>query len=261
MTHLNHINYRSENGKKQVIDVVYQDEHILAVNKPPELLVIPDRWQSDLPNLRDLLNRELKKDSSSFERSIWVVHRIDAGTSGIVLCALNLESHRKLNLAFEQAQLEKTYLAVVQGIPSPPNGRIDLPLSEWRKGGVKIDYSGKPAITDYRVVEKFRHHSLMKVFPKTGRTHQIRVHLQALGNPLAIDPIYGKIKQLTIHDLKRKAQVKPVDVQPALISRLTLHAFKLKFVHPISGINIQLEAKQSKDFNALLKALRKWDPA
>ncbi len=259
MIPIDDFNYRDSAGKKQTVKILFQDESLLAVDKPPDLRVIPDRWQEHLPNLRDMLSAQFHKKSAQHTQSVWVVHRIDADTSGVVLFAKSAEAHRLLNHAFQENQVSKVYVAVVEGTPSPAEGRIDLPLSGWQKGGVKIDNSGKPAVTRYRVVERFRQHSLLEVYPETGRTHQIRVHLQAVGHPLAVDPLYHRVKRITISRFKRSAQPKFRDEEePALISRLTLHAASLEFRHPFTSRNIRIEAELPKDLLALLKALRKW---
>ncbi len=255
---LQDIALRSSDGKKQTLRIIYEDQDILVIDKPPGIPVIPDRWDAQKLNAIDMLYSQIQKNSSTSEQKIWVVHRIDQDTSGLVIFAKNSESHRMLNRSFFSATVKKFYLAIVQGCPEKPDGRIDYALSPQKKGRVLVDPTGKKAITIYRVVEKFSRYSVLEVNPVTGRTHQIRVHLTAIGHPLVVDPLYTAKTQFGITDLKRYARILTEEV-PALISRLTLHAMKLKIMHPITKTEMEFTAEIPKDMQAILKALRKWD--
>ncbi|MFZ0391795.1 MAG: RluA family pseudouridine synthase [Calditrichia bacterium] len=250
-------NYRDENERKWRVQIVYQDEQVLAVNKPAGLRVIPDRFQADLPNLRDLLLQRDRKTPNADGSSIMVIHRIDAGTSGLVLFGRTAESHRILSMAFENNQVKKSYLAVVRGKVSPPADVIDLPIAAARRGNMKIDPDGLAAITRYEVMEQFRNYALLRVMPESGRTHQIRVHLQAVGYPLAVDPRYTHNRQLTISQIKYHKN--NLEEEAGLISRLTLHAWKLEVDHPNRQKPLQLEAGLPKDFKGLIRALQKYN--
>ena len=250
--------FRNAEGKKQKLQIIYEDADLLVLNKPAGLRVVPDRWKEELLNVYDLFNRDPAGSAEGGEQKIWIVHRIDAGTSGLLICARNAESHRLLNQSFAEGAIQKTYLAVVKGCPSAADGKIDLPLLVTSQGKVKVSSQGKNALTLYRVSERFGHFSLLEVFPQTGRMHQIRVHLQAIGHSLAVDPKYGGADSIKISDLKRMPFREEIE-ESSLISRLTLHAWKLKVNHPVQQQAMEFEADLPKDFSALLKSLRKWD--
>ncbi|NOX38904.1 MAG: RluA family pseudouridine synthase [Calditrichaeota bacterium] len=264
MKRLKSFNIRSPEGRKQRVEVVFEDEHLVVINKPGGLRVIPDRWNPELPNLWHLLQARYQDLYQQSGQHVWVVHRIDAPTSGLVIFAKTAEMHRGLSVMFEKNQIEKTYLAIVSGEPPETQGTIDLPLQQHptRKKYVIVHEKGKPAVTDYAVRERFQHFCLLEVKPRTGRTHQIRVHLQAIGCPLAVDPLYGEAESIQISNLKRdvvKRRAEWEETLPVLMNRLSLHAYRLKFVDPLSGEEREFEAPIPKDFLALLKALRKWD--
>ena len=264
MSILKTFNIRDGRQRKQTIEVLYEDDHLVAVNKPAGLRVIPDSFNAALPNLLTMLESRYRKALGQEGQQLWVVHRIDMHTSGVVIFARTPEMHRHLNQMFEHGEVQKTYWAVVRGHVQPREGRIDFPMAPHpsRSRMMIISEKGKPARTDYRVLEEFEHFTLVEVYPRTGRTHQIRVHFQAIGNPLAIDPIYAKTLSIDISNLKRDVVRKRHSLDetpPALMQRLTLHALRLSFTHPFTGRSFEVEAALPKDFRALLSALRKWD--
>ena len=264
MSILKTFNIRDGRQRKQTIEVLYEDDHLVAVNKPAGLRVIPDSFNAALPNLLTMLESRYRKALGQEGQQLWVVHRIDMHTSGVVIFARTPEMHRQLNQMFEHGEVHKTYWAVVRGHVQPREGRIDFPMAPHpsRSRMMIISEKGKPARTDYRVLEEFEHFTLVEVYPRTGRTHQIRVHFQAIGNPLAIDPIYAKTLSIDISNLKRDVVRKRHSLDetpPALMQRLTLHALRLSFTHPLTGKSFEVEAALPKDFRALLSALRKWD--
>jgi len=257
------IPFRDRDGRKRHLDPLFEDDHLLIINKATGVSVLPDRWNPDLPNVRDLLTRARLQENPDLEHPIWIVHRIDSETSGILLLAKTADMHRELNQMFSEAKIEKTYLCVVQGAPPAETGTVthSLEKTSRSKRPVRIAQQGMPAETTWEIIERFKRHALVKVSPRTGRMHQIRVHMQSLGCPLAFDPLYGNRTPITIADFKRNARssIKP-DRQPgALIDRLTLHAARLDFTDPLSGEKRSFEAPLPKDLNALLKTLRKWD--
>ena len=237
--------------KKGSGGILIEDDAVLAINKPAGLLVLPDRYDHTLHNLYDLLKETFG--------TIFVVHRIDRETSGVVLFAKTAEAHAQLNTAFEQRQVEKKYRAIVAGTSHTDSDSIILPIIENEHGirKMKIDTKkGKESRTDYAVMERFDGYILVEARPHTGRTHQIRVHLSAIGLPILADSLYGDGRGFFLSAIKRNYQGKEEE-QP-LLRRTALHAFSLSFSHPVTRENIVIEAPLPKDMEAVLKALRKY---
>lgn len=254
------IPFRDATGRKKKIEILFEDESLIAVNKPSGMPVIPDRWDDRLPNLRDLLERYYQKITETAEQAIWVVHRIDADTSGIILFARTAEMHRALNTMFEAQEIDKTYLALTAGGLKEKSGVISLPIRRHpkRRQYMQVNVNGKSSETHFQIAEEFRQYCLVELVPKTGRTHQIRVHLAALNCPLAIDPLYGSSAPISLENIKPRFRKNNAEKESALMQRLTLHAAKLSFQDPITNARRIFEAPLPKDFAALLKALRKW---
>jgi 23S rRNA pseudouridine1911/1915/1917 synthase len=236
--------------KKGGGSILWEDVTILAINKPAGLLVLPDRYDHRLPDLYGLL-----KDTFG---TIYVVHRIDKETSGVVLFAKTAEAHAQLNIDFEQRRIKKKYLTIVMGVPNTDAGCIDIPIIENEHGIRKMvtdTKKGRDSRTEYTVIERFVGYSFIEARPSTGRTHQIRVHLSALGLPILADPLYGDGRGFFLSSIKRN-YLKKEEEQP-LLRRTALHAFSLSFNHPATHENIVVEAPLPKDMEAVLKALRK----
>jgi 23S rRNA pseudouridine1911/1915/1917 synthase len=231
--------------------ILYEDDYCIAVNKAAPFLTIPDRFNHDALNLSSLL-KEIYGD-------MFVVHRLDRETSGVILFAKNAEIHRSLSLAFENRGIHKEYAAFVKGIPHEKEGEINLCIDEnpSKKGTMIISKKGKESVTKYSVAEEFGKYALLSVFPLTGRTHQIRIHLKALGYPLLVDSVYGERSELYLSEIKRGYRTgKDTDEKP-FVSRCTLHAKSLAFTHPATGAAMKIEAPLPRDLNALLNQLRK----
>ena len=225
------------------VPVLHADAHLIAVDKPAGRLVIPGRTPGE-PSLREELEAALGR--------LWVVHRLDRGTSGVLVLARTAEAHRALNLAFDRGEPEKTYLALVRGTPAA-EFRVDVAIVAGRKGRMRVGHPGehgaKAAATGFRTLERFPAQegrpdlALVECRPETGRTHQIRVHLAEANAPLAVDPDYGDPGPLEL----------PGGVT---LGRTPLHAARLALRHPASGEPLVLESPLAQDLRAALEALR-----
>jgi 23S rRNA pseudouridine1911/1915/1917 synthase len=253
--------------QKLDLTIVYEDDDLLVIDKPAGLLVIPDRWDASKPTVvklaRAYLNTQVaaKGMISAEPPRIWVVHRLDRDTSGVLILAKTDHAHAALSQQFEHGEVLKTYLALVSGQGIRAEGVIRLPIGPHpqRPGMMAIQHRhGKSALTRYAVVERFRGYTLMDVRPRTGRSHQIRVHVQAIGHPLAIDPLYGPSEPLLLSALKPSYRPKAGAVEHPLMARLTLHAQALELVHPTRGETCTWVAPLPKDFAAVLRNLRRY---
>lgn len=233
--------------------IIFQDDDFVIVNKPPDYLSIPDRFVPTKPNLLGFLKERFEK--------VFTVHRLDKETSGIIIFALNEDAHRNLSQQFENRKTEKIYLALVKGSLYKDEGVIDKPIAKHSlvAGKMIVASRGKPSVTHYKVAERFRNYSLLEVNIKTGRMHQIRVHLQSESYPLAVDSLYGGDDAFLLSKVKlrRYKMGKSMEEKP-LMSRCTLHSFRLSFDHPTTNERISFEAELPKDFSAVIKQLRKW---
>ena len=243
---------KKDNGE---FEILFQDEHVVAVNKPAGLTVVPLR-EGKGPCLKEMLAAQLG-------REVFAVHRLDRETSGVVVFALDADSHRELSLQFQNRKVSKIYWAVVRGKPNPPQGVVRLPLARDKNPirVVVVRKGGKRSRTNYRVLEKFRGYSLVEARPLTGRMHQVRVHLAAIGTPLAVDSLYGGSAALLLSQIKPDYKLKKDVEERPLISRLTLHARELTFTHPVSQARLTVPASLPRDFALLLKQLAKHAPA
>jgi 23S rRNA pseudouridine955/2504/2580 synthase/23S rRNA pseudouridine1911/1915/1917 synthase len=233
------------------LKIIYDDDNLVAVNKPSGLLSIPDRFDAKIPSLKQILAEKYGE--------IFVVHRIDRDTSGIILFARNEESHRYYSMAFEEHKISKKYLGLVHGTPAPSSGTIDRPIAHHPviKGKMVVHKNGKPSVTHYKTLDSFGLHSIVEFEIETGRTHQIRVHMQDKGNPIACDPMYGTSEPIFLSRIKRNFKLsKNQEAEIPLLNRLALHAHSLEFKTP-GGNMVKLEAELFKDMQATLSQLRK----
>lgn len=235
------------------IHTIYEDEDLIVVNKPAGLLVIPDRFNNDLPSLNKLLEAKLKQ-------RVWVVHRLDRDTSGVLCFAKNETAHKYLSELFQQHKVTKLYAALVQGLVTPESGRIETPIAEHPvvKGKMVVAKKGKPSVTDYRVVEQWPLFALLQFQIHTGRTHQIRVHMQSIGHPVVCDELYGDGKPFFLSAIKKKYRLsEKEETERPLLQRLALHAYRLSFPKA-DGKEIVAEAPLPKDIAACVNQLNKW---
>jgi len=200
-----------------VFEIIHSDEAVVAVNKPTGLLTVPGRG----PDKHDCLFLRLLE---SFPDAL-MVHRLDMDTSGLVIFARSPDAQRNLSMQFEKREIEKTYIALVEGVLEQDEGRVDYPMRKDMEQRLPPKHlvdcvRGKKAVTEWRVLERGDTTTRVALYPQTGRSHQLRVHMQSLGHPIVGDPIYG---------------------HPA--ERLMLHAESLAFRHPATGVSVLLECR------------------
>jgi 23S rRNA pseudouridine955/2504/2580 synthase/23S rRNA pseudouridine1911/1915/1917 synthase len=225
--------------------------------------VIPGRGETT--SLLEQLAQQLALPcSGTIDPRVRVVHRLDKDTSGVVLFALDVAAQRHLSHQFQNNEVRKEYLALVAGRVRDDVGVIDGRIAPHpaSRDRMCVSKHGRPALTEWRVEQRFRSMTLLRVFPRTGKTHQIRVHLASIGHPLLIDPLYNPSTRdaspgLMLSSFKRGFRPPRDRGERPLIDRLTLHAHRLIFVHP-DGTERCLESPPLKDFRATIQALDKF---
>ena len=231
---------------------IYSDDDIIVLNKRSGILIAADRYNPDAPRLDLLAQEEFGK--------LYAVHRIDKDTSGIIIYARNLQAQRNLSMQFENRQVNKTYHALVYGHPLWEDLHVDLKLKpdgDNRHRTVVDKKFGKPSITDFHNFGSCGPYSWIEAKPKTGRTHQIRVHLAANGLSIVCDSLYsGNQKPLRLSEIKKKWNGDEDEERP-LLSRLALHAYKIEIFHPKSGEKMIFTAPYPKDMEASRKQIAK----
>lgn len=217
--------------------ILFSDDALLAVDKPAGVLSIPGGFSPDTPDLKSLLEPEFGP--------LWVVHRLDKDTSGVILLARNPEAHRILNLQFDQRIISKEYRAIVYGKPTWAEMDMDRPIlvDGDRSHHSIISAKGKPASTSFKVLHRFACFAYVAAYPHTGLTHQIRTHLSAIFHPILMDEFYGKSAMM------------PSDTD--LIGRMALHAHQIQFNHPFSGDLQVIKSPIPADFREALDRVEK----
>lgn len=242
------------------LNIIYEDDELLVLNKPPGMVVHPSsgHWEGTLVNA--LLHHcgvlpEVTRKASLSDPSIYrpgIVHRLDKDTSGIMIAAKTSQTHFRLSRQFEKRTIQKEYLALVEGAMPFDSDIIEKPLGrdirDYKKIAVKKKGEGKEAVSYYEVKERFitpdgQKFTLVSVAPKTGRTHQIRVHLASIKHPIVCDTTYGPRKELAIND-------------EILLQRQALHAHRITFEHPASKQSLSFTADLPEDINHTIEVLR-----
>lgn len=234
------------------LPIVYQDEAMVAINKPPGLPVHPSASYH-----RNTVSFILQ-ETYGRERAPRIAHRLDRETSGLLLCATTLEHERLLKNAFENRRMQKTYLAIVRGELAQDEGTINLAMARAKEGLhilMEIRPNGLAAVTEYRVRARIPGYTMLELFPHTGRQHQLRVHLSAIGHPIVGDKLYGPEREAPFLESIETG------LTPELIARLgherhALHAHKLVFEHPVHRRTMELVAELTPDLVALWQRLQ-----
>jgi 23S rRNA pseudouridine1911/1915/1917 synthase len=233
------------------LDVLYEDAHLLVVNKPAGMVVHPSPGNASETLVNALLAHCPRLSGVGGVERPGIVHRLDKDTSGAIVAAKDDVTHRGLAGQFADRRVDKLYLAVVAGDVREAAGVVDAAIGRLPVCRQKMSThtrGGREAVTEYRVLERFGHHTLVELRPRTGRTHQIRVHMAALGHPLLGDPTYGHT---------RKALTRaPLVRQLSWFRRQALHASELAFTHPVTGEPVECRAPLPDDLARLLAILR-----
>lgn len=230
------------------LDIAFEDEHLLVVSKPAGLVVHPGAGNTRGTLMNGLLHHDPSLESLP---RAGIVHRLDKDTSGLLLIGKTLEAHTTLTRMLADREIDRRYVAICNGVLTG-GGRIDEPIGRHPvdRTRMSVQHSGRPAVTHYTVIERFRAHTHVSIKLETGRTHQIRVHFAHRRHALLGDPVYGGRLML------------PAGASEPLIDALrsfrrqALHAVKLGFTHPATGEKLELEAEPPADFLALLNILR-----
>lgn len=242
------------------LEILYEDEVLAIVNKPSDMVVHPAKgnWSGTLVNALQFHFKELSNANGSYRAGI--VHRLDRDTSGVILIAKEERTHRELSMMFEKREVFKEYAALTSGVLDRDSDYIEGRIKHHPTDRVKMfvthdrnDEDAKDACSYYEVVERFRGFSFVRVQPRTGRTHQIRVHLASIGCPVLADKTYSGRDSVRLSDLVPGL---PETEQRELLTRQALHAYRLRFRHPIKNEWMEFEAPLPEDFQRTLVALR-----
>ncbi|MCH7871764.1 MAG: RluA family pseudouridine synthase [Planctomycetes bacterium] len=244
------MSHRKRDAKPTLLHV---DEQIVVVDKPSGLLTVAGRGPD--PTVIDALRR---MSEFADDEPLRVVHRIDRDTSGIVVFARTLQAQTALSEQFAAGGVEKVYIALVNGFVDA-DGEVDLPIATTRTERMRTARpgGGKRAVTKYKIIERVPCNTLLECRPTTGRTHQIRVHLAAIGHPLAVDPLYGGGEAIFLSKYKPGYRPNSKHDERPLIGRLTLHAAEIAFDHPRDGSRAHFASPLPRDFRATLNQLRR----
>ncbi len=237
------------------IDVLYEDDDMIVLNKQADMIVHPARGYKHSTLVNGLVYHFQNLSSSGGDLRPGIVHRLDRNTTGAMVVAKNDSAHWKLSRQFQNRTVKKYYMAVVHGVPELDQDCIDAPLGVHPRVREKyaVRQDGKHAVTIYRVMEAFRGYSVVRLDLRTGRTHQIRVHLTHLGHPIVADDMYGG-KPVYPWQLEDREPA----TEDAIMDRVALHAWTLEIDHPVTGERMKFEAPMPEDMQKFVEALRTW---
>ena len=234
------------------LEILFEDHDVVVVNKPPGMVVHPGAGNASGTLVNALLGHCLDLSGIGGELRPGIVHRIDKGTSGILVVAKNDHAHQSLSLQFKEHTIKRVYLALVFGSPKEDKGRIEAAIGRHpvdRKRMSSTARKGKKAVTHWQTISRYQGLTLMRVRLETGRTHQIRVHLSEAGHPLAGDAVYcGSGRMASIHDPELRELIKD-------LGRQALHAKTLGFIHPNSGEYLEFDSELPEDMRKIIDYL------
>jgi 23S rRNA pseudouridine1911/1915/1917 synthase len=253
------------------LDVIYEDEYLMVLNKSPDMVVHPARGHTSgtLVNALAFHCNNLSVLNGPLRPGI--VHRLDRDTSGVILVVKDEKVHKHLALQFEEREIKKEYLAVVKGETELDSDKIDLPIGndkrDRKKMAIRHD-TGKNAVSIFEVIERFPGYTLVRVILETGRTHQIRVHMKTIGHPVIADSEYGNSDACCIEDFTKPVSNKDIhslakltdlcnNISDPIIERQALHAYRIGFTHPVYNKAMEFTAELPKDMHNLITTLRK----
>lgn len=244
------------------LDILFEDEHIIAINKPAGMVVHPAKghWRGTLTSA--LLYRFQQLSSVGGANRPGIVHRLDRETSGVILVAKTDQAHMKLVEQFQERTVTKQYFAVVSPAPDFDQDLVDQPIGKHpyqrERMAVRENHeTSRPAQTIFKVIRRYQGFAAVHAFPKTGRTHQIRVHMAHVGCPILCDRLYSGRASISESMLQGKTDQVAGDAEDAILRRQALHAQSIQFQHPITGKSLKIEAPLPDDILRTLEALQR----
>jgi 23S rRNA pseudouridine955/2504/2580 synthase/23S rRNA pseudouridine1911/1915/1917 synthase len=250
---------RRRERRAEPVEVLVDDPAFSVVAKPSGVPTVPERFLKDRRTIVDLVAEIWRRADPAAAEPV-VCHRLDRDTSGCLVLAKDRETARTLMESFRQRTVSKTYLALVLGAPQPPAGEVEFLVApdRFRPGAMAIvPKKGKECRDAYETLETFRGLALVRVTPKTGRTHEVRLAMKHLGCPCAIDPLYGGREPILLSSFKRGYRVGRDGKETPLVERLTLHAATIEFPHPSGTGTVRAEAPLPRDLDVTLRQLRR----